>query len=97
MKIPAFRVAGTLAALAMMLHGALAFSGRPPSMVSGSVTSVEGRQISVDGVSYYVQLQGAALQQLAQVHVGERVDLVLSGPPGAATTQVSAIRVHDAH
>jgi hypothetical protein len=97
MKQRAYGLIGTLAALGMALYGAPAFSARPPSMVSGSVTSIEGRQIVVNGVAYDVQLQGTALHQLGQVRVGQRVDLVLSGPPGAAATQVTGISVHNAH
>lgn len=95
MKQPAYRLIGTLAALGMALQAAPALSSRAPNMVSGSVTGVEARQITINGVSYKVQLQGPALRQLAQIHVGQKVDLVLTGPSGAASTQVSAIRVHD--
>jgi hypothetical protein len=97
MKQSADKLIGVLAALGMALQCAPAFSARPPVLVSGNVTSVDGQQIVVNGNSYDVQLQGPALGQLEQVHVGDRVDLVLTGPPGAASTQVSAIRVHNAH
>lgn len=96
MKQSAYRFIGVLGALGMALQAAPAFSSRAPVLVSGSVTSVDGRQIVVNGTSYEVQLQGGALQQLEQVHVGDKVDLVLTGPPGASSTQVSAIRVHHA-
>ncbi len=96
MKQTAYRLISPLAAATMVLYGAAALSARPPVQVSGTVTSIEGRQITIDGARYDVQLQGAALQQLAQVHVGDKVDLVLSGPLGAASTQVSAIREHNA-
>jgi hypothetical protein len=90
-------MAFALGAAAMMLHMAPALSARPPNVVSGSVTSVQARSIVVNGHSYDVQLQGGALRQLSQIHVGDRVELVLTGRNGAASTQVSAIHVHNAH
>jgi len=96
MKQSAYRFIGGLATLAMALQAGPALSSRAPTLVSGSVTGVDGNQIVVNGRSYEVQVQGRALQQLEQVHVGDKVDLVLTGPPGAASTQVSAIRVHHA-
>jgi hypothetical protein len=87
--------AGPLAVLALAIYGAPVLAARPPIQVSGTVTAVEGRQIVVDGISYPVQLQGAALQQLGQIRVGTRVDVVLSGPRGATATQVTTIRTHN--
>ncbi|MGH9917634.1 MAG: hypothetical protein ACRD6W_01995, partial [Nitrososphaerales archaeon] len=89
----AYRLIVVLGALGMVLQGAPAFSSRAPNLASGSVTSINGNQIVVNGASYNVQLQGPALHELEQVHVGDKVDLVLTGPPGAASTQVSGIRV----
>ncbi len=93
MKHSAHKLIGVLCAAGLALQVAPALSSRAPTLVSGSVTSIEGRQITVNGTSYAVRLQGAALRQLEQVHIGDKVDLVLSGPPGAASTQVSAIRI----
>ena len=73
-----------------------AFSGRaPPNMVSGTVSGVSGNQIVVNGKSYSIKLDGAALRELQHVQVGEAVDLVLNGPPKAAASQVVGIHVHD--
>ncbi|HTW75946.1 MAG TPA: hypothetical protein VMD56_13615 [Steroidobacteraceae bacterium] len=96
MKQSALKLIGVLGVLGLALQGAPAFSSRAPVLVSGSVTSINGGQIVVNGVSYDVQLQGQALHQLEQVRVGDKVDLVLSGRPGSGATQVSAIRVHHA-
>jgi len=97
MKQSAYRFIGALGALGMALHVAPAFSGRAPNIVSGTVTSVQARSLVVNGVSYDVKLQGGALHQLGQVHVGDRVQLVLSGARGVATAQVSTIRVQHGH
>lgn len=96
MKQPSFRWIGALGALGLVWHIAPAFATRSPDLVSGSVTSVQARSIVVNGVSYEVRLQGSALQQLAQVHAGDRVQLVLTGPKDAPATQVSEIRVQNA-
>jgi len=96
MKQPAYKLIGAFGALGMALHMTPAFSAHPPNMVTGSVTSVQARSIVVNGVSYDVQIQGSALHQLEQVHVGDRVQLVLTGPKGSASRQVSGIRVQNA-
>jgi len=66
------------------------------NVVSGTVTGVSGYQITVSGQTYTVERTGNALSQLQQVQSGEQVDLVLNGPPGAASTEVVAIHVHTA-
>jgi len=96
MKHPTIKAFTVLGAVAMALHMVPAFSSRAPNLVSGSVTGIQARTIVVNGVSYAVQIQGAALHQLEQLHVGDQVQLVLTGPQGAASTQVSAIRVRNA-
>ncbi|HWG76942.1 MAG TPA: hypothetical protein VN660_09135 [Steroidobacteraceae bacterium] len=93
MKQTNYRLVVALGALGLALHAAPALSARPPAMVSGSVTAIQARSVVVNGVSYEVQLQGSALHQLGQLHVGDRVQLVLTGRKGAA--QVSAIRVQN--
>ena len=97
MKMLAYRIAFALGASALVLQMAPALGARPPNVVAGSVSSVQARSIIVNGVRYDVQLQGGALHQLSQVHVGDRVELVLTGRNGATSTQVSAIHVHDPH
>lgn len=93
MKKTDYRFIVALGVLGLALHVAPALGARPPTMVSGSVTAIQARSVVVNGVSYDVQLQGGALHQLGQLHVGDRVLLVLTGRKGAA--QVSAIRVQN--
>jgi hypothetical protein len=78
------------------VFAAPAFSGRAPAnVVTGTVSGVNGNQITVDGKSYSIKLDGAALRELQHVQVGQAVDLVLNGPPKAAASQVVGIHVHD--
>lgn len=91
MKQSGYRFIVAFGALGLALHVAPALSARPPAMVSGNVTGIQARSVVVNGVSYDVQLQGNALHQLGELHVGDRVQLVLAGRKGAQ--QVAAIRV----
>ena len=92
-----FKRSTAFAALALALHVAPALSARVSGTVtSGTVTAINGYDITVNGQTYSVQTTGDALSQLQQVQPGQQVDLVLSGPPGATTTQVVAIHVHTA-
>ena len=96
MKPSTFKQIALLAVLAASLHAAPGFATRiAADVVSGSVTSVAGGHIVIGSKSYNIQLTGPALNQMQQLHVGQVVDLVLNGPPGAAATQVVAIHVHN--
>jgi hypothetical protein len=70
------------------------WASRPLPGISGTVTSVSGSQVVIDGHAYSVRLDGPALGELAQIHPGQQVDVVLNGPPGAAGTQVVDIHAH---
>jgi hypothetical protein len=90
-------VAAALTVMAALLPQAPALASRvPPNMLSGSVTGVSGNQIIVDGKSYSVRTDSPALRQLQQLQVGQKVDLVLNGPPSSAASQVVAVSVHPA-
>jgi hypothetical protein len=97
MKKSTIRRTAALAVLALTAYAVPGFAAMViQNVVSGTVTSVGSGQIVINGTTYNVQLQGPALQELQQVHAGEVVDVALSGPPGAAGTQVVAIHVHNA-
>lgn len=97
MRQSAFKRLVTGAVLAVVLHATPAFSARVAGIViSGTVTSVTGGQIVINGATYSVQQTGSVLTQLQQVEVGQMVDVVLNGPAGAATTQVVSIHVRPA-
>ncbi|HTW75540.1 MAG TPA: hypothetical protein VMD56_11540 [Steroidobacteraceae bacterium] len=83
--------------LAVALHVAPAFGAVATGVVvSGTVSSVSGLQIVVNGTTYNVQQTGSVVNQLEQVQPGEVVDLVLNGPAGASSTVVVAIHVRPA-
>ena len=93
-----FRMVAAVAVLALAIPAGTALATRIPDFtVSGTVTSAAGSQIVIDGKTYNVQVQGSALRELEQVQAGQVVDVILSGPPGAAGTQVVAIHVRPSH
>lgn len=81
-------------AATLMLSSAAVWSSKvPDNMISGTVSAVSGNQIVVDGKSYSVKVDGAALRQLQSVQVGQVVDVVLNGAPQAVSSQVISIHV----
>jgi hypothetical protein len=72
-----------------------AHASRVPPMLTGTVTALPGgAQLVVNGKTYYLRLDGDALEQLQSVHVGDTVDLLLDGPPQASSTKVVSIHEH---
>jgi len=96
MKRHTLKLTAMLAVLAMLPVG-WALAAMPIAfMVNGTVTSVAGNQVVIDGKAYKVQTQGPALHDLEAIHPGEKVQVFLNGPPGAAGSQVVAINVQKA-
>ncbi len=91
-------IKGSLAAVALMLALGVCrpvLAGMPPpGEVTGTVDSIQGNQIVIDGHSYSVSVDGSALQDLQQVQPGQTVDVLLNGPANSAQTEVIAIHVH---
>lgn len=91
MKAMAAAVAATL-----VLSSAPVWSSKvPDNMISGTVSAISGNQIVLNGKSYSVKADGAALRQLQSVQVGQVVDLVLNGAPQAVSSQVIAIHIRE--
>ena len=69
--------------------------GRPACstpQVSGQVSAQpESTVIEVNGVRYLVAVNSAAAAQLASLHVGDSVGLVLDGPATSSASHVIAI------
>jgi hypothetical protein len=62
------------------------------AQVSGLVSSQpESTVIEVNGVRYLVAVNSAAAAQLATLHVGDSVGLVLDGPATSSASHVVAI------
>jgi hypothetical protein len=63
--------------------------------VSGQVSSQpESTVIEVNGVRYLVAVNSAAAAQLATLHVGDSIGLVLDGPATSSASHVVAIIVN---
>jgi len=96
MKHPILKSIATAAAAAFVLSSTPAWSSKvPDNMISGTVSAVSGNQIVIDGKSYSVKVDGAALRQLQHVQVGQVVDVVLNGAPQAVSSQVIGIHVRE--
>src|SRR6185312_17106728 len=82
------------AIMMLALSASSAWASRPLPGISGTFTSVSANQIVIDGHAYSVPVDSPALHELSQIRPGQQVDVVLSGPPGAAGTQVVDIHAH---
>jgi hypothetical protein len=63
----------------------------PQSTISGTLTSQGAGEIVVNGTVYHIQPQSAAANEIANLQAGQSVQVTLSGPPGAQTSQVVEI------
>ena len=59
--------------------------------VSGTLTSTAAGEVVVNGTVYHIQPQSAAATEVANLQAGQSVQVTLSGPPGAQTSQVVEI------
>ena len=62
------------------------------AVITGTVTAVSSGTIDVDHHSYQVKANSAAAKALSSFYVGEKVDMVMDGPPGG--TAVISIAQH---
>ena len=96
MKHSIWKSMAAAVAATLVLSSAPAWSTKvPDNVVSGTVSAVSGNQIVVDGKSYSINVQTAALRALQRIQVGQVVDLVLSAKPGTASAQVIGIHVRE--
>ena len=95
MKLGKLTLALSAIALWLCLQPSIGWSTRayaPP--ITGTVTAAPtSSSIEVDHHTYPVKAGSAAAKVLATLFVGETIDVVLDGPPGA-TPEVINITVH---
>lgn len=89
-------VRGAIAALTLGLLGMCglsAWASMPVQpQVTGSVSAVEGTTaVTINGTTYLIAPDSLAARSIQSVSVGETIGLVLSGPAGEATSQVTYI------
>ena len=63
----------------------------PRSTISGTLTSTGAGQIVVNGTVYHIQPQSAAATEIANLQAGQSVQVTLSGPASAQTSEVVEI------
>ena len=81
---------GLLAALVFAASGT-ALANKAFNIQTGTVTSVEGNQIVVDGVAYNVASTKALKQALLGVQPGQQVQVILDNPPSPRDSKVISI------
>ena len=85
--------------LALSLGLALGLAGPGPAQAStpvsgqitGVVSAVSATSITINGMTYQLQANSAAVQQVAQVQPGQSVTVYLNGPPGSSASKVVSI------
>ncbi len=86
------------AAAALLLGPSIGWSTRVfADQVSGTITATPvSESIEVDHHVFHIKAGSLAAQALHGFSEGQKVDLVLDGPPAAKTTQVLKISAHEA-
>ena len=86
------------AALGFSLQPGAVWAARAyATAVNGTITaapSSSSRTIEIDHKVYHVRANTAAAKLLAGLYVGEKVDLILDGPPNGASQEVVSIQPH---
>jgi hypothetical protein len=80
-------------ALGLCLQPTIGWSARHYSqVVTGTVTAPLSGAIEVDHQSHPIKKSSAASKAYLTIFVGERVDVVMDGPPNSATEVISIIK-----
>jgi hypothetical protein len=92
-------LAAVACAAAVGLAGvaAPARASRPvDGQVTGKVTDLRGNDtVYIEGKPFKVQPKSAASKMLSTIHIGTRVDVVLSAPPTDPTARIIGIMPHE--
>lgn len=92
-----FRIASMLAAVmaaAVLAVGAAHANQLAGPIVTGTLTSIQGDSITVDGQTYPIAPGSPAADELSSLTTGQVVDVQLNGPASAPDTEVTNVTVH---
>jgi hypothetical protein len=82
-----------LVALALISTATPALANKAANIATGTVSSVQGHQVVVDGVAYNVANNKTMNNALLGIEPGQRVQLILDNTPGAPGAKVQLITV----
>ena len=87
-------VGAALIALGLGSASTLASILIPPAL-TGHITSISGvSSVTIDGRLFVVRAGSAAVAQMAQLQVGQIVDVYLDGPATTSASEVVGINLH---
>jgi hypothetical protein len=92
-----FRIIPALAAtiaVAILAAGATRANQLAGPVITGTLTSIQGDSITVNGQTYNIAPGSPAADELSSISTGQRVDVQLSGPADAPDTEVTNVTVH---
>lgn len=92
-----FRIIPALAAGlagAMLAVGAAQANQLAGPIVTGTLTSVQGDSVTVNGQTYTVVPGSPAEEELSSLTTGQQVDVQLNGPASSPDTEVVNVVVH---
>jgi hypothetical protein len=64
-------------------------------VVTGTLTSIQGDSITVDGQTYTIAPGSPAADELSSLSTGQRVDVQLNGPASSPDTEVTNVTMHE--
>jgi hypothetical protein len=94
MKLAKLVVTVGAVALGLYLQPNISWSTRvyAPAITGTLTASPSKGTIEVDHRSYHVQANSAAAKALSSFYVGEKVDIVVDGPPGGTVEVISIVQ-----
>jgi len=81
-------------AAAMLAVGAVQANQLAGPIVTGTLTSVQGDSVTVNGQTYTVAPGSPADEELSSLSTGQQVDVQLNGPASSPDTEVVNVVVH---
>ena len=86
---------GWLACASVALSGGIAVASTVPGeVVTGTVTAINGRAVTIQGKTYAIATNSAAYAVVANFKPGQLVDVQLNGPAKSSTSQAINIVLH---